>query len=423
MEVHMSKQYDAWQNFLSVLDEAAALVGIEEDKYVTLKYPERELKVSMPVKMDDGSVRVFEGFRVQHSSVRGPCKGGIRFHPDVVDSEVKALSAWMTFKCAVANIPYGGAKGGVAVALETLSKDELARLTRKYTEMVSIVIGPHTDIPAPDVGTTAEIMALVMDTYSVLEGHSVPGVVTGKPREIGGSLGRPEATGRGVKIVTDQWMKRLDKKPADMRVAVQGAGNVGSVAAKLLFEEGYPVVGISDVSGGLYNANGLDMAGIYAHVSQRKLLSEYEAREGDVRITNDDLLLCDCDILIPAALENQIKAENANDIKAKYIVEAANGPTTAEADKILNELGVQILPDILCNAGGVVVSYFEWVQNLQNFYWNLDNINAQLTEIMLTAFDEVFTAKERYDTTYRMGAYIVALDRLVKTGEIRGLFP
>ncbi|MGI6545706.1 MAG: Glu/Leu/Phe/Val family dehydrogenase [Fastidiosipilaceae bacterium] len=419
----MSKQYDAWQNFLSVLDEAAALVGIEEDKYVTLKYPERELKVSMPVKMDDGSVRVFEGFRVQHSSVRGPCKGGIRFHPDVVDSEVKALSAWMTFKCAVANIPYGGAKGGVAVALETLSKDELARLTRKYTEMVSIVIGPHTDIPAPDVGTTAEIMALVMDTYSVLEGHSVPGVVTGKPREIGGSLGRPEATGRGVKIVTDQWMKRLDKKPADMRVAVQGAGNVGSVAAKLLFEEGYPVVGISDVSGGLYNANGLDMAGIYAHVSQRKLLSEYEAREGDVRITNDDLLLCDCDILIPAALENQIKAENANDIKAKYIVEAANGPTTAEADKILNELGVQILPDILCNAGGVVVSYFEWVQNLQNFYWNLDNINAQLTEIMLTAFDEVFTAKERYDTTYRMGAYIVALDRLVKTGEIRGLFP
>ncbi len=419
----MSKQYDAWQNFLSVLDEAAALVGIEEDKYVTLKYPERELKVSMPVKMDDGSVRVFEGFRVQHSSVRGPCKGGIRFHPDVVDSEVKALSAWMTFKCAVANIPYGGAKGGVAVAPETLSKDELARLTRKYTEMVSIVIGPHTDIPAPDVGTTAEIMALVMDTYSVLEGHSVPGVVTGKPREIGGSLGRPEATGRGVKIVTDQWMKRLDKKPADMRVAVQGAGNVGSVAAKLLFEEGYPVVGISDVSGGLYNANGLDMAGIYAHVSQRKLLSEYEAREGDVRITNDDLLLCDCDILIPAALENQIKAENANDIKAKYIVEAANGPTTAEADKILNELGVQILPDILCNAGGVVVSYFEWVQNLQNFYWNLDNINAQLTEIMLTAFDEVFTAKERYDTTYRMGAYIVALDRLVKTGEIRGLFP
>ncbi len=419
----MSKQYDAWQNFLSVLDEAAALVGIEEDKYVTLKYPERELKVSMPVKMDDGSVRVFEGFRVQHSSVRGPCKGGIRFHPDVVDSEVKALSAWMTFKCAVANIPYGGAKGGVAVTPETLSKDELARLTRKYTEMVSIVIGPNTDIPAPDVGTTAEIMALVMDTYSMIEGHSVPGVVTGKPREIGGSLGRPEATGRGVKIVTDQWMKRLDKKPADMRVAVQGAGNVGSVAAKLLFEEGYPVVGISDVSGGLYNANGLDMESIYAHVSQRKLLSEYETQEGDVRITNDELLLCDCDILIPAALENQIKAENADDIKAKYIVEAANGPTTAEADKILNERGVQILPDILCNAGGVVVSYFEWVQNLQNFYWNLENINAQLTEIMLTAFDEVFTAKERYDTTYRMGAYIVALDRLVKTGEIRGLFP
>ena len=413
----MGQQYDAWQNFLSIIDQAAELAGIEKSKYITLTYPERELKVSMPVKMDDGTIKVFEGFRIQHSSLRGPCKGGIRYHQDVNESEVKALSAWMTIKCAVANIPYGGAKGGVVVDPYTLSHDELERITRKYTEMIYPLVGPYRDIPAPDVGSTAEIMGWFMDTYSMMSGYSVPGVVTGKPLEIGGSIGRPEATGSGVKIVTDQWMKRLGKKPADLRVAVQGAGNVGSVAAKLLYEAGYPIVGISDVSGGLYNPNGLNFAEIYPHVAQRKLLSEYQTQEGDVRISNEDLLVCDCDILIPAALENQINEQNANDIKAQYVIEAANGPTTVEGDRILNERGIEVLPDILCNAGGVVVSYFEWVQNLERLSWSLEQINERLSEIMLNAFNTVYDQRKiQYDLSWvPRGALDVGQNQEVET--------
>ncbi|HHX37922.1 MAG TPA: Glu/Leu/Phe/Val dehydrogenase [Clostridiaceae bacterium] len=417
------QQYDPWKNYIDVIDQAAQTMGLDEADYLTLKYPERELSVALPIKMDNGEVKVFSGFRIQHSSVLGPCKGGLRYHPSVNQGEVRALAAWMSFKCAVANIPYGGAKGGIAVDPETLSDEEIERLTRKYTEMVNPIIGPKSDIPAPDVGTDTQVMAYIMDTFSMMTGHAVPSVVTGKPLEVGGSLGRFEATGRGVMIVTNEFADHLGLDRSKTRIAVQGAGKVGGVAAHLLYQEGYPIVGLSDISGGLYNPNGLNMEKIYEHISQKKLLSDYDIEEGDTRIDNAGLISCDCDLLIPAALENQINADNANSIKAKYIVEAANGPTTFEADKILNERGIQIMPDILCNAGGVVVSYFEWVQNLEHFRWSLEDVNDRLKSIMLSAFKNVVECKEKYNTTYRMGAYTLALKRLVSARKILGVFP
>ena len=366
-------KYNPFDNFVAVMDKAAGVMGISEEDYLTFKYPERELKVALPVRMDDGSLKVFEGFRIQHSTLRGPAKGGVRYHQNVNVDEVRALSAWMTFKCAVAAIPYGGGKGGIVCRPREMSKGELERLTRTYIDKISAIISPNTDIPAPDVGTNAQTMDWMVDEYSKLKGESVYGIVTGKSIEIGGSKGRNEATGRGVCFVTLEMMKKYNMKPEDCKIVIQGMGNVGSISAKLLAEEGAKIIAVSDVSCAIYNENGLDIAGIYKYLdSGKNLLDGYT---GDCkRITNAELLELPCDILIPAALENQITAENADRIKAKIVIEAANGPTSVEADEILNKKGVKVLPDILSNSGGVIVSYFEWVQNLQNFYWEEDDV-------------------------------------------------
>lgn len=412
-------KYNPFDNFVAVMDKAAGVMGISEEDYLTFKYPERELKVALPVRMDDGSLKVFEGFRIQHSTLRGPAKGGVRYHQNVNVDEVRALSAWMTFKCAVAAIPYGGGKGGIVCRPREMSKGELERLTRTYIDKISAIISPNTDIPAPDVGTNAQTMDWMVDEYSKLKGESVYGIVTGKSIEIGGSKGRNEATGRGVCFVTLEMMKKYNMKPEDCKIVIQGMGNVGSISAKLLAEEGAKIIAVSDVSCAIYNENGLDIAGIYKYLdSGKNLLDGYT---GDCKIiTNAELLELPCDILIPAALENQITAENADRIKAKIVIEAANGPTSVEADEILNKKGVKVLPDILSNSGGVIVSYFEWVQNLQNFYWEEDDVNAKLKRQIVGAFNDVFDAREKYDCTFRVAAYIVALNRLVTAKKLRG---
>ena len=412
-------KYNPFDNFVAVMDKAAGVMGISEEDYLTFKYPERELKVALPVRMDDGSLKVFEGFRIQHSTLRGPAKGGVRYRQNVNVDEVRALSAWMTFKCAVAAIPYGGGKGGIVCRPREMSKGELERLTRTYIDKISAIISPNTDIPAPDVGTNAQTMDWMVDEYSKLKGESVYGIVTGKSIEIGGSKGRNEATGRGVCFVTLEMMKKYNMKPEDCKIVIQGMGNVGSISAKLLAEEGAKIIAVSDVSCAIYNENGLDISGIYKYLdSGKNLLDGYT---GDCkRITNAELLELPCDILIPAALENQITAENADRIKAKIVIEAANGPTSVEADEILNKKGVKVLPDILSNSGGVIVSYFEWVQNLQNFYWEEDDVNAKLKRQIVGAFNDVFDAREKYDCTFRVAAYIVALNRLVTAKKLRG---
>lgn len=412
-------KYNPFDNFVAVMDKAAGVMGISEEDYLTFKYPERELKVALPVRMDDGSLKVFEGFRIQHSTLRGPAKGGVRYHQNVNVDEVRALSAWMTFKCAVAAIPYGGGKGGIVCRPREMSKGELERLTRTYIDKISAIISPNTDIPAPDVGTNAQTMDWMVDEYSKLKGESVYGIVTGKSIEIGGSKGRNEATGRGVCFVTLEMMKKYNMKPEDCKIVIQGMGNVGSISAKLLAQEGAKIIAVSDVSCAIYNENGLDIAGIYKYLdSGKNLLDGYT---GDCkRITNAELLELPCDILIPAALENQITAENADRVKAKIVIEAANGPTSVEADEILNKKGVKVLPDILSNSGGVIVSYFEWVQNLQNFYWEEDDVNAKLKRQIVGAFNDVFDAREKYDCTFRVAAYIVALNRLVTAKKLRG---
>lgn len=418
-----SEKYNPYENVVATIKNAAQILDLDERDYIATMYPERELKVSFPVRMDDNSVRVFEGYRVQHSSSRGPCKGGIRYHQDVDENEVKALATWMTFKCAVVGIPYGGAKGGVKVDPTTLSRSELERMTRRYTAMIAPLIGPAQDIPAPDVNTNGEVMGWIMDTYSMLKGHAVPGVVTGKPLDIGGSLGRPEATGRGVMITMREILKRLDIPVDSVRVAVQGMGNVGSVSAKLISNLGATVVAVSDVSCGVYNPRGLDIPDILAFLSVRgNLLRDYKA--GGIRyISNQELLELDVEVIVPAALENQITEDNAARIKAKLIIEGANGPTTVAADAILQEKGVVVAPDILSNAGGVVVSYFEWVQNIQSLVWDEDEVNHTLNRIMCNAIDHVFALHIEKSITLRTSAYAVALEKLVNAKKIRGIFP
>lgn len=419
----MPNGYNPYDNMLEVLESAAKMIDLHENDYVAIKYPERELKVSIPVEMDDGCIKVFEGYRVQHSSSRGPCKGGIRYHQDVDIDEVKALAAWMSLKCAVVNIPYGGAKGAVKVNPKELSKSELKRLTRRYTAMILPLIGPDKDIPAPDVNTNAEIMGWIMDTYSMFKGYTVPGVVTGKPVDIGGSLGRREATGRGVMFMTREILHRLGMPVMGTRVAVQGFGNVGSIAAKLLYNEGCKIVAISDVSGGVYCKSGLNIDKIQQFLGTNgKLLADYE-EAGVTHISNEELLTVDTDVLIPAALENQINEHVAQKVKASIIIEGANGPTTVEGDKILEKNGKVVVPDILANAGGVVVSYFEWVQNIQSLMWDEEEVNRALEKIMIRAFNEVWDKTRTKQTTLRMGAYMVAIERLVKAKKIRGVFP
>ncbi|OUO76488.1 glutamate dehydrogenase [Blautia sp. An249] len=415
-----TKAYNPYENMIAVLEQAADKLGLKQDEYETLKYPERELTVSIPVRMDDGTLKVFEGYRVQHNSARGPYKGGIRYHQNANPDEVKALAAWMSFKCAVANIPYGGAKGGIKVDPRKLSKDELIRLTRRYTTRILPLIGPDQDIPAPDVNTNGEVMGWIMDTYSMFKGHSVPGVVTGKPIEIGGSIGRAEATGRGVTIIAEKCLEDEGLDPKEQTYAIQGIGNVGGTAAAILYEEGKKVIAVSDWSGAVMKKDGLNIPEIREFLSDRKnCLKDYNG-EGAEHITNEELLTCDCTVLIPAALENQITEENAGDIKAKIVVEAANGPTTVEADKILEERGILVVPDILANAGGVVVSYFEWVQNIQSMAWELDEVNQMLKKVMLKAYNDVRTMSKEKDSTMRMGAYMVAINRITTAGKLRG---
>lgn len=420
----MANGQESYESMLSSLDRAASLLGLKESDYIELKYPERELKVSIPVEMDDGHIQVFEGYRVQHSSARGPCKGGLRFHPQVDIDEVKALAAWMTFKCALVNIPFGGAKGAIKVDPGALSKKELERLTRRYTAMILPLIGPDQDIPAPDVGTTAEIMGWVMDTYSRFKGHVEPGVVTGKPIDIGGSLGRREATGRGVMMVTRETLHRLGRQMKDATIVIQGMGAVGSKAAQLLYGEGCRIVAVSDVSGGMYKRSGLDIPSILSYLEEKpgNLLSGYQG-EGIERIDNETLLTLDVDILIPAALENQLTLDMAPRVQAGIVVEAANGPTTPDADAIFEKRGVIVVPDILANAGGVVVSYFEWAQNIQKVSWDEDEINNMLEKIMIRAFSDVWDGAENDRITLRLSAYKLAVDRVVKAKKIRGVFP
>ena len=413
-------KYNPYENMLAVLDEAASRLGLKEADYITLRYPEREMIVSIPVRMDNGEMKVFEGYRVQHNSARGPYKGGIRFHQNSDLDEVKALAAWMSFKCAIVNIPYGGAKGGIKVNPSKLSRDELIRLTRRYTTRILPIIGPDQDIPAPDVNTNGEVMGWIMDTYSMFKGHSVPGVVTGKPIEIGGSIGRTEATGRGVTIISRQCLEHLGMSYENSAYAIQGMGNVGGTAAQILYDKGCKIVAVSDYSGGVYNENGLDIPAIRTYLSDKtKALIDYVS--DDVKhISNDEVITCCCDVLIPAALENQITGENAAGVQAKVIIEAANGPTTVEADKILEEKGIVVVPDILANAGGVVVSYFEWVQNIQSMAWDLDEVNRTLKKIMNKAYDEVDAMSRDNKVTMRMGAYMVAINRICTAGKMRG---
>lgn len=418
----MSDKYNPYNNFLSVLKRAAQAVGLHENDYATLYYPERELKVSVPVRMDNGSVRIFEGYRVQHSTSRGPAKGGIRYHVDVNIDEIKALAAWMSLKCAVVNIPYGGAKGGICVDPSALSLSELERLTRRYTAMILPIIGPEKDIPAPDVGTNAQVMDWIMDTYSVMNGYTIHGVVTGKDLEVGGSVGRPEATGRGVTIIAMEVLKRFSLSSDSVSIAVQGMGNVGCTAALLLNEMGCRIVAVSDVSGGVRNDKGLNIPEIAAFVKSGKLLKDYAGTDA-VHISNEELLTGKCDILIPAALENQITEEIAAKVQAKILIEAANGPTTVEADAVLEKRGIPVFPDILANAGGVVVSYFEWVQNLQELTWEEKDVNDTLKRVMVRAFNEVMEKSKKFSVNYRLAAYAVAVERICTAKKKRGIFP
>lgn len=402
-------------------DAAAEAMQLDPNLRQRLKLPQRSLVVSVPVRMDDGRVEVFTGYRVQHDSSRGPCKGGIRYHPDVNLGEVAALAMWMTWKCALAGLPYGGAKGGVKVAPKQLSSAELQRLTRRYAAEIYPLIGPDKDVPAPDVGTDAQIMAWFMDTYSQQVGFAVPGVVTGKPLSLGGSLGREEATGRGVVYVTLEALKHLNIPLERTTVAVQGFGNVGSHTALIMQQHGARVVAVSDVAGGLYNPNGLDVADLLRRYrTGRQTLPQ--TRLGDV-ITNDELLQLDCTVLIPAALSEQITGKNADRLRCKVLAEGANGPTTLDADRILGEKGIFIIPDILANSGGVIVSYFEWVQDLQRFFWSATDIQNRLRNIITSAFQRTLHVATERRTSMRMAALMSGIQEVAQAHTQRGLYP
>lgn len=417
-------QQGLWETVLEQLDDVAQRLNLAPCTHAVLRQPERELKVSIPVVLDDNSVQVFTGYRVQHSSARGPCKGGIRYHPDTDLDEIRALAALMTWKCAVVGIPYGGAKGGVRCDPTRMSEQEVCRLTRRYTAMILPIIGGKRDIPAPDVNTNPQIMAWIADTATMLKGQSMIDIVTGKPVHLGGSLGRQEATGRGVAIVTETLHQRLQRNLTDTTVAVQGYGNVGSNAATILDRMGCKIVALSDVSGGLYAPHGLDIDSINQHVAAhpRRLLEGYQA-PGVEKITNAELLTMKVDVLIPAALEHQIRADNAPHIQAQIVVEGANGPTTREADSILNDRGITVVPDILSNAGGVVVSYFEWVQDLQCFFWDEAEVNRNLKRIMVRSFNEVWDFGQKEGVPLRLGAYMLAVSRVASALDVRGVFP
>jgi glutamate dehydrogenase (NAD(P)+) len=413
-------QRDPWQVALEQFDIAADKLHLDPNMRGILRECQRELIVHFPVRIGDGAVKVFTGYRVQHNTSRGPGKGGIRYHPSVTLNEVKALAMWMTWKCAVVGIPYGGAKGGVVCDPKQMTAQQLETLTRRYTTEISLLIGPDRDIPAPDVNTNAQTMAWIMDTFSMHAGHTVPAVVTGKPLSIGGSEGRSEATARGAVYTVIEAAKALGLDLDGARVVVQGYGNAGLYSAKLMAELGATVVGVSDTSGGIHNAKGLDTAKVEAF---KRETGKVQGLPGADRITNAELLELDCDVLIPAAIENQIGSHNATEIKAKIVAEAANGPTSPEADKILHDRGVMLIPDILCNAGGVTVSYFEWVQDLQNLFWREATINARLKEVMVKSFNDVLDLSRKHKVDMRTAAYMLAVSRVADATLTRGIYP
>ncbi len=401
-------------------DEAADRLGLSQAMRAILRKPKRELIVNFPVRMDNGDVEMFTGYRVQHNINRGPAKGGIRFSPEVSLDEVRALAMWMTWKCAVVGIPFGGAKGGVICDPHIMSSAELERMSRRYATEISILIGPNSDIPAPDMNTNPQVMSWIMDTYSMHQGYSVPAVITGKPLSIGGSEGRLEATARGVQVVTREALSTYGLRPERCAVAIQGFGNVGSITARLLSELGCKIVGLSDIKGGVYNAAGID---VHTALRFSKEHGNLAGMPGTERVTNAELLELPCEVLVPAALENQLTERNASRIKARMVIEAANGPTTPDADRILNDRGITVVPDILANAGGVTVSYFEWVQDLQRFFWAENEINHRLESIMTRSFHSVHAKAEQQQTNLRMGAYLLAVARVAEATEIRGVYP
>ena len=415
----VGNEENPFEAMMQRFDRAAELLDLEPGIYKILRHPEKQIITSIPVAMDNGEVEVFQGYRVLYNTSRGPAKGGIRFDMGVTLDEVTALAAWMTWKCAVVDIPFGGAKGGVICEPYRLSRAELERLTRRYTASILEVLGPESDVPAPDVNTNEQTMAWIMDTYSMHKRHTVTAVVTGKPVSMGGSKGRKEATGRGVKIVVKEALRELGMPLNGTKVAVQGFGNVGSIAARLLEEEGLTVVAISDKSGGIYNPNGIYVNEAIDYLRDHRFLEGYP---GGDPITNEQLLEVDCDVLAPCALENVITRKNAGNIRAKIIAEGANGPTTAFADAILEEKGVFVIPDILANAGGVTVSYFEWVQNREGYYWREDTVIERLREVMIRAFGEVLQYARTHNVNMRTAAYMLSIDRVAAVHRLRGIY-
>lgn len=414
-----SNNLGAWGIYLEQIDRVTPYLGSLSRWVETLKRPKRSLIVDVPIELDNGTIAHYEGYRVHHNLSRGPGKGGIRYHPDVTLSEVMALSAWMSIKTAVVNVPFGGAKGGIRVDPKKLSQSELERMTRRFTSEINMMIGPQKDIPAPDVNTNEQIMAWMMDTYCVNQGYTTSGVVTGKPISLGGSLGRRDATGRGVFVVAREAYRQLGLDLTGARVAVQGLGNVGGEAARLFCQAGAKLVAVQDHSATLYDPNGIDINALLKHVA---IVHEIKGFAGEV-IPNEQFWTAPCDILIPAALESQINSSNAGGIKAKLLVEGANGPTTPEADDILKDMGVVVVPDVIANAGGVTVSYFEWVQDFSSFFWTEEEINQRLDKLMIEAFQGIVEVAQRHQVTLRTATFIVGCERILKARQMRGIYP
>jgi glutamate dehydrogenase (NAD(P)+) len=413
------KEENPFESMMERFDEAAHRLDLDPNIYKILRWPAREITVHIPVLMDDGNYQVFTGYRVQHNFARGPAKGGIRYSPDVSLDEVRALAAWMTWKCAVVNIPFGGAKGGIICEPREMSPGELERMTRRYASDLMDFIGPERDVPAPDMNTNEQTMAWIMDTYSMHMRHTVTAVVTGKPVELGGSRGRREATGRGLLFVCNEACKRFNLNYADTRVVIQGAGNVGGTAALLMHQEGYRVIGIGDITGALYNPQGLDVPGVLKYLKENKTVEDYREAE---HMSNAELLEVECEILMPAATENVINSHNADRIKCRILAEGANGPTTADADEIIAAKNIFVIPDILANAGGVTVSYFEWVQDRMGYFWNEQTVNDRLLEIMVASFNDVVRVAEKYQVNTRLAAYMLAIDRVAYDTRLRGIY-
>jgi glutamate dehydrogenase (NAD(P)+) len=418
-DIREIKEENPFESMMSRFDRAAQLLDLDPDLYAVLRVPNRELKVYIPTRMDSGRIQVFEGYRVQHNFARGPAKGGIRYAPDVSLDEVRALAAWMTWKCAVVNVPFGGAKGGIICDPQQMSMGELERMTRRYAAELLDFIGPEKDVPAPDMNTNEQTMAWIMDTYSMHARHTVTAVVTGKPIDLGGSSGRREATGRGILFVVNEAIKRFKMTPPETRVIVQGSGNVGGIGARLMHEAGYKVVAISDIHGGIYNPEGIDIPDALEYLATTR---SFEGYPGVEFVNNHELLELECDVLVPAATENQITSQNADKLKCKVLAEGANGPTTAAADEILHQKGIFVVPDILANAGGVTVSYFEWVQDRMGYFWPEDVVNERLSHKMVASFNDLCRYAEAHSVDTRTAAYMLAIDRVAYDTRMRGFY-